>query len=146
MIVSAIKNTLLKQQIYSKIPAVGAVQNVSSKNLLSLFLFASSNASFEKCHFYLILSFVLSRKIININNNIARKYGNVTVKNFRKYEKLEQKRNKQKFDIDFLNNCKQFDVYPKLLIFKLPNVSNKDDLLLLHFFITHLVTYFIITM
>ena len=29
-----------------------------------------------------ILSFVLSRKIINIYNNIARKYGNVTVKDF----------------------------------------------------------------
>ena len=36
-----------------------------------------------------ILSFVLSRKIINIYNNIARKYGNVTVKDFQKYEKLE---------------------------------------------------------
>ena len=36
-----------------------------------------------------ILSFVLSRKIINIYNNIARKYGNVTVKDFHKYEKLE---------------------------------------------------------
>ena len=40
-------------QIYSKIPTVGAVQNVSSKNLLSLFLSVSSNASFEKCcNFY----------------------------------------------------------------------------------------------
>ena len=29
-----------------------------------------------------ILSFVLSRKIINIYNDIARKYGNVTVKDF----------------------------------------------------------------
>ena len=29
-----------------------------------------------------ILSFVLSRKIINIYNDIARKYGNVTVNNF----------------------------------------------------------------
>ena len=38
-----------------------------------------------------ILSFVLSRKIINIYNNIARKYGNVTVKDFRKHEKLEYK-------------------------------------------------------
>ena len=34
--------------------------------------------------------------------------------------------NKLKLDIDFLNNCKQLDVYPKFLIFKLPNVSNKD--------------------
>ena len=53
-----------------------------------------------------ILSFVLSRKIINIYNDIARKYGNVTVKDFRKYEKLEYKKNKLKLDIDFLNNCK----------------------------------------
>ena len=52
-----------------------------------------------------ILSFVLSRKIINIYNDIARKYGNVTVKDFQKYEKLEYKKNKLKLDIDFLNNC-----------------------------------------
>ena len=75
-----------------------------------------------------ILSFVLSRKIINIYNDIARKYGNVTVKDFRKYEKLEYEKNKLKLDIDFLNNCKQLGVYPKFLIFKLPNVSNKDAL------------------
>ena len=48
------------------------------------------------------------------------------VKDFRKYEKLEYKKNKLKSDIDFLNNCKQLGVYPKFLIFKLPNVSNKD--------------------
>ena len=40
-----------------------------------------------------ILSFALSRKIIpnirNIYNDLVRKYGNVTVKDFRKYEKLE---------------------------------------------------------
>ena len=75
-----------------------------------------------------ILSFVLSRKIINIYSDIARKYGNVTVKDFRKYEKLEYKKNKLKLDIDFLNNCKQLGVYPKFVIFKLPNVSNKDAL------------------
>ena len=34
-----------------------------------------------------VLSFVLSRKIIY--NDIAWKYGNATVKDFRKYEKLE---------------------------------------------------------
>ena len=75
-----------------------------------------------------VLSFVLSRKIINIYNNIARKYGNVTVNDFRKHEKLEYKKNKLKLDIDFLNNCKQLGVYPKFLIFKLPNISNKDAL------------------
>ena len=74
------------------------------------------------------LSFVLSRKIINIYNDIARKCGSATVNDFQKYEKLEYKKNKLKLDIDFLNNCKQLGVYPKFLIFKLPNVSNKDAL------------------
>ena len=84
---------------------------------------------FEKsCDFYPVLSFVLSRKITNIYNDIAQKYGNVTVKDFRKYEKLEYKKKKLKLGIDFLNNCKQLGVYPKFLIFKLPNVSNKDAL------------------
>ena len=69
---------------------------------------------------------MLSRKIINIYNDLTLKHGNVTVKGFHKYEKLERKRNKLKLDIDFLNNCKQLGVYPKFLIFKLPNVSNKD--------------------
>ena len=64
----------------------------------------------------------------NIYNDIAWKYGNVTVKDFRKYEKLEYKKNKLKLDIDFLNNCKQLGLYPKFLIFKLPNVSNKNAL------------------
>ena len=32
-----------------------------------------------------ILSFVLSRKITNIYNDIAQKYGNAAVKDFRKY-------------------------------------------------------------
>ena len=71
---------------------------------------------------------MLSRKIVNIYNDIARKYENVTVKDFRKYEKLEYKKNKLKLDIDFLNNCKQLGAYPKFLIFKLPNVSNKGAL------------------
>ena len=71
---------------------------------------------------------MLSRKIINIYNNIARKYENVIVKDFRKHDKLEYKKYKLKLDIDFLNNCKQLGVFRKFLIFKLPNVSNKDAL------------------
>ena len=69
---------------------------------------------------------MLSRKIINVYSDIARKYGNITTKDFQKYEKLQHKKNKLKLDIDFLNNCEQLGVYPKFLIFKLPNVSNKD--------------------
>ena len=45
-----------------------------------------------------ILSFMLSRKIINIFFDIARKYRNVSVKDFRKYEKLEYKKNKLKLE------------------------------------------------
>ena len=66
--------------------------------------------------------------MINIYNDIARKYGNVTVGDFRKHGKLEYKKNQLKLDIDFLNNCKQLDVYPKVLIFRLLNFSNKDVL------------------
>ena len=39
--------------------------------------------------FQTILSFVLSRKNFIINNDLAQKHGNVTVKDFHKYEKLE---------------------------------------------------------
>ena len=55
----------------------------------------------------------------------ARKYGNVTVKDFLKYEKLEYKNSKLKLDIGFINNCKQLGVCPKFLIFKLLNVLTK---------------------
>ena len=85
---------------------------------------------FQKCcYFFLIMSsFVLSRKIIKIYSDIAQKHGNVTVRDFWKYEKLKYKQNQHKLEIDFLNNCKQLGVYPKFLIFKLPNVSSKDAL------------------
>ena len=72
------------------------------------------------------LSFVLSRKIMTIYDDIAGKYRNVTVKDFRKYEKIKYKQNKLELDIDFRKNCKQLCVYPKFLIFKLWNASNKD--------------------
>ena len=46
-----------------------------------------------------ILSFVPSKRIINVFNDIERIYGNVTVKDFQKYEKLEYKNNKLKLGI-----------------------------------------------
>ena len=76
--------------------------------------------------FQTISSSALSRKTINVCNDLARKYGNVTVKDFRKYEKAEYKKNKLKLGINFLNNCKQLGVYPKFHILQLPNVLNKD--------------------
>ena len=79
----------------------------------------------KKCYFF-TNSFKLCAVKKNICNDLAWKYRNVTVKDLRKYEKLQFKKNKLKLDIDFLNNCKQLGVYPKFLIFKIPNVSNKD--------------------
>ena len=73
-----------------------------------------------------ILSFALSRKIISIYNDIAQKYGIVTAKDFQRFEKLEEKKNKLKLDFGFFTNCKELGVYTKFLIHKLPNVFNKD--------------------
>ena len=50
------------------------------------------------------------------------------LKIFEKNGKLKYKQNKLKLDIDFLKIWKQLAVYPKFLIFKLPNVSNKAAL------------------
>ena len=85
---------------------------------------------FKKCCYFFqtVLSFVLSRRIIKIYNDIVQKHGNATVKDFRKYEKLKYKLKKPKLDINFSNNYKQINAYPKFLNFKLPNVSNKDAL------------------
>ena len=53
-----------------------------------------------------ILSFVLSRKIINIYNDIARKYRNFNVKDFCKYEKLEYKKKRLKLNRYIIKNLK----------------------------------------
>ena len=42
------------------------------------------------------LTFVLSKKIMNIYNDRAEKNGYVTVKDFRKYERLEYKKKETK--------------------------------------------------
>ena len=55
--------------------------------------------------------------------NIARTTASTS--KFINYERFQMIKNKLKLDIDFLSNCKQLGVYPKCLIFKLPNVSNK---------------------
>ena len=66
--------------------------------------------------FQSVLNFLLSRKIIMIYNDIARKHGNTAVKDFRNNEKLKYKQNTLKRDTDFLNNCKKLSVYSKFLI------------------------------
>ena len=71
---------------------------------------------------------MLSRKIINIYNDIAQKYGNVTVKDFRTHEKLEYKKNKLKLDFDFLNNCTNLVYIRNSLSLNCRMFPNKDAL------------------
>ena len=72
--------------------------------------------------FQTILRSMLSRKIVYIFNDVARKHENFAVKDFRKYVKLKYQQNKLKLDINFLNNCKQLGLFPNFLIFKLTNI------------------------
>ena len=75
-----------------------------------------------------LVSFVLSRKIINIYNDIAQKYGNVTVKDFRTHEKLEYKKNKLKLNFDFLNDCTNLVCIRNSLSLHCRMFPNKDAL------------------
>ena len=95
--------------------------------------FEKDHTMIETCHLkniviFIQTSFVLSRKIINIYNDIARRYGNIPVKDFQKCEKSKYRKNKLKLEIEFLNSCKQLGVYLRFVIFKLPNISNQDAL------------------
>ena len=74
----------------------------------------------------IFLQFVLLRKIIDIYSDIAQKYDELRIQDFRKFEKLHLKKQKLQLDINYLNNCKQLGVCPNFLVFKLPNVSKHD--------------------
>ena len=122
------RTTKCTTRSFSSHPFIIASAPLANFCLCLFFFCCFLHFSFIYCFHYLYANYrhlLLSQLHFN---DIARKYGNVTVKDCRKHEKLDYKKNKLKLDIDFLNNCKQFGVYPKLLIFKQPNVSNKDAL------------------
>ena len=50
--------------------------------------------------------------------DITRKYGQQTLKNFRKLQKLQLQRNKSQCDLEFLQQCKLSGVFPKFIYFK----------------------------
>ena len=52
---------------------------------------------------------------------IRNRYGNTTLKSFRRLEKLDVKYRKTLLDITFLNNCISNNVIPRFLYFKLAN-------------------------
>ena len=54
------------------------------------------------------------------------KYDGVTVADIRKFEKVAVKARKAELDLNFLRNCKTFNVFPRFLCFQLPNTSGHD--------------------
>ena len=87
--------------------------------------------TFKNVVFYILIisKFVLLRKFGNIVYDIARKYDSyVTVADLRKNEKLHLKVKKADLDINFLTNCKTFNVIPKFLCFDLPYGDSNEKL------------------
>ena len=78
----------------------------------------------------IILNFIIhllhKRPFINILHDIAKKYEGINVGDLRKFDQFTFKFKKACLDITFLNNCKNFGVFPKFISFKLPGVSQRD--------------------
>ena len=62
--------------------------------------------------------FPAKKSIIDI---LRKRYGEILVKNVRKLEKLDFKHKKATLDLDFLQSCKNQNVIPKFLKFKVAN-------------------------
>ena len=59
---------------------------------------------------------------------LSREYDGVTVADIGKFEKVVVKARKAELDLNFLRNCKTFNVFPKFLCFQLLNTSGHDIL------------------
>ncbi len=74
-----------------------------------------------------LLESLLKRKYGNIIPDLAAKYdGNLLFAVFRKLEKLSFKVRKATLDLNFLQNCKSLNVFPKFVSFNLTNKKPKD--------------------
>ena len=56
----------------------------------------------------------------------VKKTPHLETETLRKYKKLNIKTRKAELDLTFLTNCQTLNVYPKSLIFNLPNVISHD--------------------
>ena len=75
----------------------------------------------------IVTCFVLQRNFGNIIHDVAqRTEGQVSKADLRRLEKLRLKVNKAELDLNFLRNCKNFNVAPKFLTYTLPNASSHD--------------------
>ena len=75
----------------------------------------------------LFTQLLLIRSFGNIIHDIAESSNQqLTVQDLRKLEKLYIRNNKAGLHVNFLRNCKNFNVYPKFICFKMPLASNDD--------------------
>ena len=57
----------------------------------------------------------------SIADVIRNRYGDVTLRTVRKFEKLDYKLRKSQLDLEFLNECVSHDVFPMFLRFRVAN-------------------------
>ena len=75
----------------------------------------------------ILSTLLLSRTFGRIIHDIAElSNGQLTVKELRKLEKLYIRNNKASLDINFLKNCRTFNVFPKFLAFNVTNATSVD--------------------
>ena len=76
---------------------------------------------------FLFLARIRFPKTESIVSIICRRYGEKLLKEVRKFEKLDYKLRKVQLDLDFLSNCKDNDIIPNFLNFRLANKKLQDS-------------------
>ena len=71
----------------------------------------------------LLVIFLLLRPFGNIIHDFAAKYEALSIRDLRKLEKLSIKTANAELDVNFLNNCLTFQVFPNFICFPLPNTK-----------------------
>ena len=77
---------------------------------------------------FLFLARIRFPKTESIPSIIRRRYGDKVLREVRQFEKLDYKLRKVQLDLDFLCKCKDSDVIPKFLNFRLANKKLQDSL------------------
>ena len=75
--------------------------------------------------FIICLRFPRGQSIADV---IRKRYGDKTLKNVRKFERLDYQVRKCQLDIEFLNTCHKYNVIPNFLRFRVTNKTLKDSL------------------
>ena len=73
-----------------------------------------------------IVALLQLRPFGSLIHNISDKYELLSVVHLRKFEKVTQKCRKAELDINFLKNCRVFRVFPKFLLFPVPQPHVQD--------------------